>query len=602
MAEGFTVPTLNRISPADTSNADRLNVRVPDNTEAVAQQGQAVENVTKSIGDYITTQQNYAADTAGKYAAVEYYQDKNNRFDGKDGIKYKQGDLDPLYKDYQDKSDLKKQEILARYKDADPRTQAEVKRNLQDVDAKFYDRETTWYGKASNEHEQKTTDDTVAMQKLDLVHQAGLIDPKNPNTFQPFEQTLKEMSDARHISGLKNGTVQRTTDSDGNVVYKYDPSVRLQMAKDASDGIFKAISNVAATGHTDIAQVMSDKYSTQLDEVNKPLLKEKIAKQEFQNQSMLEFSKIKSLPAAEQISSIDNIKGSAGQSEGDVEKLRENVLSLVNSHTLKVDNIKRRASKDNYNDLFNYVNNRQQSGNPFVDVTAMNNDDYVKSVMDQKLITDPKQILSLQHMIQAPKDSNQEIKNNAFDKLFNGDFKGMEPADFNQVVAGLNPTDRNMFQRKYTDANTESKSEENQNIKFMGTQLTREMQDAKIIKKDARGHWSNKDEIKINEARSEMMSYADKFPANTSNKDRSAWIKTYVADHLVNEGDVPQAPLGKVFGGTIKKPDTSSVPGTSNGTFNLQQKQKASVEYYKANKNTWPSPDQLTQFMQGKSW
>lgn len=94
-----------------------------------------------------------------------------------------------------------------------------------------------------------------------------------------LDNTISEIENLRLKQGLKDGRATAILDEQGNVVsYKMDPSLNLQITKDISDGLSKAINNLNAAGDAEGAQYLVEKYGARLDSINKAKVVEKTKK------------------------------------------------------------------------------------------------------------------------------------------------------------------------------------------------------------------------------------------------------------------------------------------------------------------------------------
>lgn len=334
---------------------------------------------------------------------------------------------------------------------------------------------------------------------------------------------------------------------------------------------------------------MLQKYSAELNGLQRNKMEKIVTKAVKDSEAKNVVNNIMNLPSDQAQAAIDKIK------DYDV---RENAMRRYDSEMRRRENITKRASKTNYSAAANIIIDRSKNGQPFLDEVQMMDDPRIKRMWNN--ITDPRQKLALQHMVNQPKDSDQDVKNEAFNKLFSGEFRGMAPEDFAELTAGLNKEDRKMFESQYRRFNVQTPGQETQEVKWMGTQLQKQLQSIGYVKKDSFGKYSNKDQIKLNNAQAELIDALDKFPPNASYKEKQDYIKQFAVQKIKEGGSAPEVPK---FQGTPKpmrdvtpkvsttnksvQASVSNVGGVSTNQPDLQNKIRA-MQQFKAQYGRWP--------------
>lgn len=569
------LPTLDRFSPQGQTSVGREDFKPIDVSQGQAMQTHAAEKLAGTVEHYIKTEQQYTADTTANAAAVEYHQYLESALEGPNGAKRQQGDPAPVYKKFDEDARGKYQAILDKYKDASELTKQEIQAKLNNTDAKFYDRKTTAFGSQSATYETGVTNDSVKITKNDMIDATAHLDVTDPHTLVPLENKLNELYDLRIKSGLKQGTVSQ--DKDGN--YILNPSVKMQLAKDRSEGIASSIENLIASGDVEGAKFLTDKYEKDLDRAVRPKIEEKTLKAQIEQDGIDAFDKVRNLPSATAMAKLNQIEDP---------KVREKAMAELDTYQRRMENSAKRSSKDSYSAVGRAIMERQRSGDAFVDVNEMEKDPTIKRLLDG--VKDPKQLEALRRMVTSPKESDPDAKNEAYRAMFNGELKGMAPEDFNLLISGLNKEDRSKIETKWRSFNTQSPSEESRMTKNMGSQLIKELQTLGYVKKNEFGKYNNKDQIKLNQANDELINALDDMPPGLSQKDQSAWVQKFAADKVKGEVFKPPTPSAprKFLEPANKKaePDTSTVPGAVN-TNDVEAKKKAMQAFNKAN-GRWP--------------
>ncbi|MFM6930153.1 MAG: hypothetical protein ACKOX6_16905, partial [Bdellovibrio sp.] len=243
------VPVIDRFKPQDSAPAPRTEVNVPDFARATAPQAQAAEHLAETGVNAYERQVQLAADTKALEAANEFHRFMEEGLSGKDGVKYKKGDPTELYQQYDESVDKKAQEIRDRYKDAPSETVAAIENKLRETSARFYDRRTTAQGIQLATYRKGVADDSVSLEQNNLMDATAHLDRNDPKTFDGLETSLSKIYDIRVKQGLQDGSVKELFNEKGeHVGYDLNPSVKYQLAKDRSDGLYQAIDNLAKSG------------------------------------------------------------------------------------------------------------------------------------------------------------------------------------------------------------------------------------------------------------------------------------------------------------------------------------------------------------------
>lgn len=548
---GIQIPTIQRNAPQEVQSVGRVDAKVVDAMPAYEMQAKAATHLAESTEKYVNNEIKNTAEIKSQEAANELQTWYETKLHGKDGLAYQKGDPTEGYKALDEEAKKKIDEIKTRSGDYSEMARNAIDSKLNHTYQKVYNSRITLEGKQNADYTTRVTNDSIDLSKKDAIDATANLDISDEHAFVPVDRVINQIKDLRYKEGLKNGTVKETTDP--NQIDPYtkqpkvikvdlDPSVREKMQKDVSDALTLSIDNLQAAGDVEGAQAMLEKYKDELRGPQLNKLEKTVTKAGKDQEAKNVLNNIMSLPEDKARAQIDKIE------DYDV---REQASRRYDSEMRRRDNTARRQEKTNYSAALKQVISRQTSGNAFQDDVELLDDPVVKRVWDKM---NPKQQQALIHTVNQPKDSDQDAKNQAFEKLFNGDFKGMAPEDFAETVGGLNKEDRKMFENQYRKFNVQTPGQEMQEVKYMGSQLTKELQNIGYVKKDQYGKYTNKDQIKINEANSKLIEALDKFPPTASFKEKQDYIKKFAAEAIKGGGAIPEVPK---FNGSSKSRDVS---------------------------------------------
>lgn len=578
------VPGLNRFQETAPPSVGRLEVRAPDLQQAIAPQQKAFGNLVEKGADAFLDVIKQKADTEGLKSANEMQTYLNRSLTD---AKQSQDDPTHVYQQLDESEEKKFAEIRDRYKDATSETQAAVQDQLLKSRQRFNDNKVSAYSVQNDKYQTTIANDGVKLRQYKMMDDTAHLDVSNPETTIPLDSTLAEIYDLRMKSAVKRGAAKEIRNEKGDVIgFDANPSVKVQIAKDRSEGLYDAINNLTASGDVEGAKFLQDKYKAYLLPDQKIKVEEKTKKAEIEIEAEREFLKVKDLPYDQAFDKLDNNKKNP--------EIRKKSLANLDTYRRQNQNREDFSSKKNYKYVGNLILERQNGGDPFVDVNQMLKDPAVKRTWDN--IRDPKQKIALQHMIEQPKDSDPNQVSTAFTKLFNGEFRGMSPDDFNVVISGMSKSDRNKFTNDYKKFNAQTPVQELNQVKTMGTALEKDLDRLDYIKKNPEtGRYSDKHRDMLIEAQQELTDTMEKIGQLTP-QEQLKYVKQFAANKVNGEVFNKEAALpAKRFQGTIT-PKTKEDVVEANAPITETSKkelEKAWFNFKQLNKRAPTTPELL---------
>ena len=187
------------------------------------------------------------------------------------------------------------------------------------------------------------------------------------------------------------------------------------------------------------------------------------------------------------------------------------------------------------------------SERPFFGIADLENDPTYKAVYDRLDVQGKKAIME---MVKAPKETNPEAEAKVQDLIF-GTNKNAKPiaeytaAEFQKMTVGLNKSDKakytNQFNKIKNETLPEERSKNNRAEKLLQEQLLA----VNYIQKDEYGKYKGKSEIKLIEARNELLDFMDTAPKNMNDTELRKYVQKYAADKKLGQAFAP--PPRKVF-------------------------------------------------------
>jgi len=508
------VPRLNRFEPQQTQSVGRAEVSLPNIPAIVQPQMNAVMNIAEQQTAYFQKQEDNAIDTAAKAAANEYNIYLNNELSKARTFK---GDPTQVYTEFDNNSVTKYNELLDSKPNLSNRGKTLLARSLDQVSTQYQMKRDTAHAGQYYDYDLNVTKASSKLKSEDIANLAGFIDVNKPETFGPIDSIIRGISADWNKHGEKFGSVTR----DENNQWLASDSIKLEIGKDVSDGLVNAINVLNNSGRPELADAMFAKYNDYIDAYKKDNIKKNIRDQSQTIKALNVLPKLvgKDDKQVEAILSKEFKDDPVGKSKA---------WSELSKRTNERENIQNNIAGKAYKSSFNIVSAKMGSSSPYRSEYEMMTDPTIKPELDKMT---PSQLKSLKQLVVAPKDSNPINRNKAFTSFYNGEFKGMEQATFNEMLVGLNKQDRNRLEKLYQKYNSPlTTPEEIRQMNDLGANLTKQLQQVGYVSKQQNfNSYSNREQIKITQAQNELMTELGNLPSNMSIADRNKYLQNFAA-------------------------------------------------------------------------
>ena len=601
------IPVIERTPEQNPQSVGRIEAPQINVQQPYAHQDAAFQRLGNAGLHYYAAQVKSTAEVEGLRAANEYHTVLEKKLEGDPenniiGARHQMGDPTDIYKQYDSDAQSAYDNIVNRYADASDETKAAVSSKLATVNQHFNDRKSVAFATQKTQYTTSIADSNVKLAQNDMTHIAD-IDPTDPKSVIPIAQKIDEITSARITEGMANGSITEKLDPNGEidpvtgqirvVGHVMNSAMRVKIGKDVSDGLNRTLQTLIAAGDVQSADYLSKHFDNYLDAYIKPTIKEHIQKAEKEQEASDVFMKVKAMPSDKAFAEIDKAMNSDPA-------VGQKAAAMYDTYTRRMHQAQERTQTDYHNKIGQIILNRERDGNPFVDVNDMESDPAIKQLIDK---ISPKQVKALRQMVEQPTNSDPDQLAAAYDATFNGKLEKMPPDEFNQLIAGLNKEDRNRFKSKYMMFNTPTDAQDARNLRVAGTQLTKELQNVGYVKKDTYNKYSNKDQIKLNQANSQLQDAIQSLGPNPSAKAIQETV-TKLATDIKKSEIKPKSWWQSLFGSdttpATSAPSTSTTPTPAEKAKPVIQdsatEYEARKEFYRQTRRT-PSPAELDKFI-----
>lgn len=534
------LPKLNRLERAPRAKADRLNFQVKDQGALIQRNVSNLSNVVdQGLQVYQDVEDNKITQLSNE-AENEYSQWNADQLNKLRAIK---GDPTDAYQAYEKAEKEKVQEMQNSRPDLNDRVQRHVNSNFGKVQDTQRISVLKQKGLQQNTYENNLFESTLKLQKNDLPVNAGFIRKEEPATFFPFDQKIQTMKDTIVKRGLRDGTARKLDknakswghqyhNGDEWVKVQVDPIAQQRIAKEVNEGVFNSINVMINSGYPEEAKMVMDKYSKSLDGRSRAILLKKFDVDKTTQTAHANLEQLKGKTPEQQTNHLE------GLAEGPV---KDEMLKIKASNDNRIEDMRERSSKANYNELANHMIAKMNSNQPFYGQADLEADPKYKETWDK--ITDPKQKKAILESLEPPKNTKVGSEIGIQDLFFgnNPDFQveTMSPSEFATFTVGLNKKDKSRYTGMFNKLRVESAGEQRATHKRAGQFAVNALLKHEEIEKDKFGKYDEDDTITIIDAQNALMDHLADQKGVFSDKELRVFVDEYVASTIDKKPFVP---------------------------------------------------------------
>lgn len=528
------IPKLRKLEGAQQTQGTRINQTVQGSPNIIGQRVSALADVGNTFLKAKKGYEDAEINTLGSAAEIEY---NNWQFEKLEELKQIQDDPRKAYADYEVEENKKVDEILSKHPDLNERVKLGVMNKLEDARAARRDNVLRQRGKQVTTYKNNVYNTSMKQKQRNMPSFADHVDAKDPNSFKHYESGLDDIKTHFAKYALENGTakVVEGKGSHSFVVPSEEPGGKPEivnvvftelgnnrLAKELSETITQSVEALIDLDRLEDAKALQEKFKDNIDGLNEAKINEQLKDGELKIETSGMANDISQLPIEQQRAAINKIQDPV---------VREEVDKKVDANMRRIDNANKRQNQKFYNTLSDYVTEKMNSSNPYMNVSDLENDPTYKKMI--RHIDDPKLKDSLRESVIQPTETNpkseQRIQTLIFGEDPNYDIDTISNAKFNEFLTGLNKKDRDYYKKKFINIRSKSNSEERSFFKSAKYQLETKMQGLELIEKNKKGFYEPEDILRLNEANSELMENLERMQGNMSAPALDRYINEYLA-------------------------------------------------------------------------
>lgn len=481
---GLRIPQIERIDT--TSNQpqnQRINLQVQDNASLIQQRTQQVNQLVENGADLY---QDFE-DSKIKQLSYETEQEYKTWNDQQlANLKTVQGDPTEAYREYEQASQEKFDEIMAKHGDVTDR----VKRNVQGSLAKTSQTQRAYALKQRNAqvetYKNNLYESQLKLKSDTMSDAASFVQPGNLASFVPLEQNIKDTRDIVVTRAYEQGLAEKlpddaesfnyvSVDANGKTTkYKINDIAEQRMAVELSKGVSQSVDNLIASGYNDRAKAVFDRYEGYIDTRTKTKLQNKFEQADVEDEAYSKLAEVRTLPPEEQLDAIEK--------ETNLE-VRSKMLQIKDADDRRIENMKDRQQKANYERLSTDVFNKMNSNQPFFGLADLQKDPTYKATFDK--LSD-KQKKAIEKLVEPPTKSSVKklvrVQNDLNDPEALNKIAQMSDAEFySEYLAGLKSSDVSKYNEQRQKILNPSNSQRRAALNFTNQEIKKALKNAKII-------------------------------------------------------------------------------------------------------------------------
>lgn len=475
------IPQLERFRPSQTMpQNDRINIQAKDQGSQILQNTNAIAQLGETGAQMYQMYQNDKIEQISNVAEQEYVKWHDEQLTK---LKSYQGDPTEAYAKFDEAVSQKKKDMLSSRAEFGEDVTSALNGRLDKVMSQRSIHADHQRGQQQEIYDNNVFESTVKLKRDGLAVNAGYIQKGDPTSFTMFDQNVADIKTTIAKRGIKQGTVTVLPENhDGPVSHVFQddngktvkvsmsPMAKARMAKDLAEGVKGSLDVLISTGRVEEARELQKRYGGVLSPAQTAKLE---AKYKTAGRKEEAFKIIGSLRGADEDVQIDKIENIQDP------ELRSEVLKIKDADTRRLENLRTRKEKANYDTLGSYVLEKMNSDQPFFGMADLENDPKFQATWDNMSFTQKK---AIEQMVEAPKNSDPKVQAK-LQQLMTGeidvDFETMTSTDFtHEFLTGLSNKDKTAafkwFQKQKNPSAAQERMGLKQTNRFLKDRLLKE--------------------------------------------------------------------------------------------------------------------------------
>lgn len=447
---GVQIPRVGRLEPQAPTSVGRMEVNVPNFSEAAAPASRGVEVATKNVMNAQEARENEIKKQ--RLTALDIKSsDESNQFEywSKQKlaeIKLKSGDTTADYVKYDEEAQAKYKEVFSKYENMDGEFKSLLDKKLNNT----YGAQQSFRNIQQSEQTYKYRDSVYNEKNklaVDNFMNAGLyVNEKSPDTFSALYYHRDEIVQTRIAQGSQTGVLTPENQQD-----YMNTAVGVMIKKDMGDAVIPLVNSLNAAGKVKEGKKVIDDFSQYLNATDKAKLLSDNNESDVNNQAIVKLTELQASVAA---ANPNNPNRRVMLS--DIEKIPD-LSPAVRFKVIEKNDIfnkRQDAEQDRKMELlvsttFEELVKQQAGPNAFVSEAEWINSPQGKNFMAQG--PKPSDVNNMRAMVVAPTKSKASALEAFNQGVIDRNLWKMTPRDIAEIYPHLNKQDRTRFDEMRRD-------------------------------------------------------------------------------------------------------------------------------------------------------
>lgn len=472
------VPRIERANvTSGTPKNDRINMNVKDQSSAILNRGQDINQIVGQVDQIHTNYENEKIDQLAYENEKDYTIWTNDQLNK---LKSVEGDPTKAYKEFDEAAIKKKDDLLSLYPDVGGRVKDSVSARLNKTHDKNNIGVLKQRGMQQEVYANNLFESTVKLKKNQMSVEAGYIQRGDDSSFQVFNDTVSDLKTSIVKRGMQKGTseiipegvdstgmsnIHSYKDDDGKIVrVKMTPMDQQRIAKEVSAGVKSSMETLIASGQIEEARMMQEKYKSYIDPKTATSLEKKFKTVGRKAEAFEVIGSLRGKTPDQQLEALDDIQD---------EELRAESLKFLEAENRRVTLMRDRADKSNRDTILKETDRMMRSGE-LNGISDLENSPIYKAIDFDKLSAKSQE--AIRQAVEQPKISSPDSQKKMADLFANDNEKLETMSDFDfqtEYLTGLSKEDRNKAMKEFGRLKHPSASDERATLR-QGDKLLKE--------------------------------------------------------------------------------------------------------------------------------
>jgi hypothetical protein len=570
---------IRRNEPMQQQSVGRMDVDMPDVSQAVRVQGQAADRLAGAVTQFVVQEEENAANVARRNAEWEF---SSKMLGELERIKHLEGDTDEAYAKWEEQAAATQKELREKYVGSSTAVNDRVAQGLQEEFHRLYDRKTVAQAAQRDKYWSRVYESrTNQILETDFPDSVQALDVTSPNAGADTYAAMVKLEKLHEERGLQNGTVTRR--EDGSL--EWSPIAQDALAQARSKGLINSIKTLSNVGEVEKAEFIQEKFGAFINKIDLKAAKGETQAAKLEREALTWLMNNRKAGQGAVASRIDSIPDPV---------LQARVRNLYDDELNQKERIIKNLEGNAYRNGMRMLEQKRQELGREPTLEEMRKDANFRNAERSSGL----KAKALRGALgERPKMSDPEEYAQVINKLATGEYDGMSWEEVNEDLGGLNATDYNFARKVWTEKQIITEPEKRKAYNSMSVDLAQLLRDNGYLRKEGRntGKTNPRDKGKEAEAKRMLLEKLSTNPFPASDEARIKYIKGFA--NSLKSGELFVPPAARQI---PDKPVRENTPQAQTERAAAQRKQGEYLKQFMRENNFVPDAKQLRDYIKAQ--